>query len=154
MADHAPLAEAAAVDLGATRVDEHAVVPGDAAALRALLANLVDNAIRYTPEGGRVDVSAGVAEDRPYLEVADTGPGIPAAERERVFDRFYRRGGTVEPGTGLGLAIVKAVTDRHRGRVTMEDATGGGLSGPGRIPFGWRPVEWRPQAGRRSLSRP
>ncbi len=127
VADHALLAEARGIDLGATTVDERAVVQGDAAALRTLLANLVDNAIRYTPRGGRVDVSAGSAEGRAYLEVADSGPGIPAAERDRVFDRFYRRGGTAEPGTGLGLAIVKAIAERHGAAVVLGDAPGGGL---------------------------
>ena len=127
IADHALLADGRRVDLGATRVDEEARVTGDAAALQTLLANLVDNAIRYTPEGGRVDVSAGVGTGGPYLEVADTGPGIPAEERARVFDRFYRRGGTAEPGTGLGLAIVKAIADRHRAHVVLGDAPGGGL---------------------------
>lgn len=127
VADLALFAEARRIDLGATRVDSDAVVTGDAAALRSLLANLVDNAVRYTPEGGRVDVSAGVVDGRPYLEVADNGSGIPVADRGRVFDRFYRRGVTAEPGTGLGLAIVKAIADRHRAQVTMGDAAGGGL---------------------------
>jgi two-component system OmpR family sensor kinase len=134
VADLAPFAEARRVDLGVTAADELAIVHGDASALRALLVNLVDNAIRYTPEGGRVDVSAGVEAGRPFLEVADTGPGIPAADRERVFDRFYRRGGTAEPGTGLGLAIVKAIASRQRAEVVLADAVGGGLVARVRFP--------------------
>ncbi len=128
VADLALLAEGKGIDLGATAVDERARVPGDAAALRTLLANLVDNAIRYTPRGGRVDVSAGLDGGRPYLEVSDSGPGIPPAERGRVFDRFYRRGGTGEPGTGLGLAIVEAIARRHGAEVVLGDAPGGGLA--------------------------
>jgi two-component system, OmpR family, sensor kinase len=128
VADHAVLAETKGIDLGATTVDPHAQVQGDVEALGTLLANLVDNAIRYTPRGGRVDLSAGVDEGRPYLEVTDSGAGIPEEERERVFDRFYRREGTGEPGTGLGLAIVKAIALRHRAEVALADAPGGGLA--------------------------
>jgi len=127
VAEHAVIAEGKEIDLGATTVNGGAQVLGDAEALRTLLANLVDNAIRYTPRGGRVDVSAGSFEGRPFLEVADSGAGIPVEERERVFDRFYRGGETGEPGTGLGLAIVKAIAQRHRGEVTLADAPGGGL---------------------------
>jgi len=126
VADQALLAEAKGIDLGATEVANSVSVRGDASALRTLLANVVDNAVRYTPRGGRVDVSAGVASGRPFLEVRDTGPGIPPADRERVFDRFYRRSGA-EPGTGLGLAIVRAIAERHRARVSLGEAPGSGL---------------------------
>jgi len=61
------------------------------------------------------------------LEVTDSGPGIPPADRERAFDRFYRRANAPEGGSGLGLAIVKAIADRHGARVSLEDAPGGGL---------------------------
>ena len=129
VADHAVLAEARGIDLGAEQADEGAVVTGDATGLRTLLANLVDNAIRYTPPGGRVDVSAGAgAGGAPYLEVSDTGPGIPAPERERVFDRFYRAPGAGETGSGLGLAIVKAIAERHGAAVSLLDRPGGGLT--------------------------
>jgi two-component system OmpR family sensor kinase len=128
VADFAALAAGKEIDLGATTVNGGARVLGDVEALRTLLANLVDNAIRYTPRGGRVDVSAGLFEGRPFLEVVDSGAGIPVEERERVFDRFYRGGETGEPGTGLGLAIVKAIAERHRGEITLADAPGGGLA--------------------------
>jgi len=128
VADHALLADTKGVDLGAAECAEGASVRGDPDALRTLLANAVDNAVRYTPRGGQVDVSAGVAPSgRAFLEVRDSGPGIPPSERERVFDRFYRRGGGGEPGTGLGLSIVRAIAARHRARVTLGDAPGGGL---------------------------
>ena len=128
VADHALVAESRRVDLGVTQAVEDAVVHGDPAALRTLLANLVDNAVRHAPEGGRVDVAAGVASGRPHLEVVDNGPGIPEDERERVFDRFYRRGDSRDSGSGLGLAIVKAIAERHDAKVTLGDPLGGGLT--------------------------
>lgn len=128
IADHALLAEARRIDLGAAPIAEAAAALGDPPALATLLANLVDNALRCTPEGGRVDVSAGTAGGRAWLEVADSGPGIPPDERQRVFDRFYRSGGTPGAGTGLGLAIVRAIAGRHQARVTLGDAPAGGLS--------------------------
>ncbi|HEX9051902.1 MAG TPA: ATP-binding protein [Anaeromyxobacter sp.] len=128
VADHAVLAERRGVDLGATRVADDAVALADAGALRTLAANLVDNAVVYTPAGGRVDVAAGVAGGRPYLEVADTGPGIPATERERVLDRFYRLPGTAGSGSGLGLAIVRAIAERHGASLALGDTPGGGLT--------------------------
>jgi two-component system OmpR family sensor kinase len=100
------------------------IVEGDRVALRALLENLVDNAIRYTAEG-RIRVSAFRTSDKAVLEVEDTGVGIPPEERGRVFDRFYRGGGATGRGTGLGLAIVKRVAERHGGGVTLEDGAGG-----------------------------
>lgn len=128
VADHAVLAEAKGVDLGAARVEEGAAVEGEPAALRTLLANLVDNAVRYTPAGGRVDVSAGREGGAPYLEVADTGPGIPPAERGRVLDRFYRAPGAAEGGSGLGLSIVQAIVDRHGAALSLSETPGGGLT--------------------------
>ncbi len=128
VADHALLADAKRIDLGAARAAEDAVVAGDPGPLRTLLENLVDNAIRYSPGGGRVDVDAGVLAGRPYLEVSDHGPGIPETERTRVFDRFYRRGGGSDTGSGLGLSIVKAVAERHGASVSLRDTPGGGLT--------------------------
>lgn len=127
-ADHATLAAARDIDLGVASADAEARVAGDAAALATLAANLVDNAIRYTPGGGRVDLTVGVEGGEAWLEVADSGPGIPEAERGRVFDRFYRRHDTPEPGSGLGLAIVQAIADRHGARITLGDSPLGGLS--------------------------
>jgi signal transduction histidine kinase len=109
-----------------------ATIRGDRGALRTLVRNLVDNAVRYTPEGGCVRVrtraASGIAgREAALLEVADSGPGIPPAARERAFDRFYRRAGSPEGGSGLGLAIVKAVADRHGAEVRLGDAPEGGL---------------------------
>lgn len=128
VADHAVLAEAKGIDLGAGEATGNPVVQGDPTTLRTLLDNLVDNAIRYSPQGSRVDVDAGVLAGRSYLAVTDHGPGIPVTERERVFDRFYRHQGRSTTGTGLGLAIVKAIAERHEATVTLGDTPGGGLT--------------------------
>ena len=113
--------------MGVSEAGDDALVEGDAQGLRILLDNLVSNAIRYTPAGGTVDVSVGEDGHGPFLEVCDSGRGIPIAERERVFDRFYRREGENEAGSGLGLAIVKIVAARHGAAVTLDDAPLGGL---------------------------
>jgi two-component system OmpR family sensor kinase/two-component system sensor histidine kinase QseC len=102
-------------------------VRGDREALRAMLRNIIDNAVRYTPPGGSVAVRTLTKSDRPLVEIIDTGPGIAPEERERIFDRFYRRAGTAAPGTGLGLAIVKAIAERHGAQVLLDGAAGGGL---------------------------
>ncbi|KVP46009.1 sensor histidine kinase [Burkholderia ubonensis] len=98
-------------------------VDGNPLMLREMLGNLIDNAIRYTPEGGRITVR--VREDRAarlaHLEVEDTGPGIPAAERERVLERFYRILGREGDGSGLGLAIVREIVAQHGGTLTLDD---------------------------------
>ena len=109
------------------RSESPARVAGDAAALRALVRNLVDNAVRYTPEGGSVVVRSRASDGGAVLEVIDNGPGIPPPERERAFDRFYRRAGSPAGGSGLGLAIVKAIAERHSAKVVLGDADGGGL---------------------------
>ncbi len=102
-------------------------VRGDREALRAMLRNIIDNAVRYTPPGGSVAVRTLAKSERALVEIIDTGPGIAPEERERIFDRFYRRPGTAAPGTGLGLAIVKAIAERHGAQVLLDGAAGGGL---------------------------
>jgi two-component system OmpR family sensor kinase len=114
------------IDLGLARA-EPVRVDGDPTALRALLANLVDNAVRYTPRGGAVDVAVGVEDREAFVAVSDNGPGIPESERARVFDRFYRVPGSGEVGSGLGLAIVREVAERHAARVVLDAGEGGGL---------------------------
>lgn len=121
-------AEQQEVDLGAVAASATMVL-GDEQQLTILLNNLVDNALRHTPRGGRVDVCADLRGGRPCLAVTDSGPGIPAAERERVFDRFYRAADAPpSTGSGLGLAIVRAVAQRHGAEVTLGQAPGGGLA--------------------------
>jgi two-component system OmpR family sensor kinase len=122
IAELLPLADARHIDLGLTAA-RPLTVSADPDALRTLLRNLVDNAVRYGGDGGRVDVSVeeGGSADAPraQLAVTDSGPGIPPEERARVLDRFYRRAGTAPPGSGLGLAIVKAIVDAHGAALTL-----------------------------------
>jgi len=126
VAELVPLADAGGIDLGVSSAPAVAVA-GDPGALRTLLRNLADNAVRYTPPGGRVDVAveAPAPGRGARLTVSDDGPGIAPEERARVFDRFYRRAGTRPPGSGLGLAIVKAIADTHGAKVTLGDGLGG-----------------------------
>jgi two-component system OmpR family sensor kinase len=127
IAEHLPLAEARRIDLGATPTSGEPVVDGEQEALRILVSNLVSNAVRYTPPGGKVDVTVADGADGPCIEVCDSGPGIPVDERERVFDRFYRRAQNDEAGSGLGLAIVRRIAERHRASVVLDTAPLGGL---------------------------
>ncbi|MFI4888300.1 MAG: ATP-binding protein [Burkholderiales bacterium] len=123
----AALAAGKAIDLGLARATP-AAVKGDPASLGILLSNLVDNALRYTPRGGRIDVSVDREEGGAMLSVADTGPGIPADARERVFDRFYRAEVNEESGSGLGLSIVRRIADAHHATITLDaPAEGSGL---------------------------
>ena len=142
VADFVPLAEAAGIDLGIESA-EPVRVAGDADALRRLLGNLLDNAVRYTPAGGRVDVAVGReagAPSRVVVTVTDTGPGIPPDERERVFVRFHRVPGTTATGSGLGLALARSIAGRHDGEVVLEDGPGGrGLRAVLRLPGLSRP---------------
>ncbi|MSQ66928.1 MAG: HAMP domain-containing protein [Gammaproteobacteria bacterium] len=121
----AALAAARQIDL-VIAVAAGVVIDGEARSLAGLCVNLLENALRYTPEGGRVVASATTTSQGVCLSVTDNGPGIPQAERARVFERFYRVPGTVPAGSGLGLAIVKRVAELHGGSVTIDDAPGGG----------------------------
>lgn len=100
-------------------------VRGDAASLRDLIDNLIDNAIRYTPGGGKITVRVGHG-DTTWLEVEDNGPGIAPDQRERIFERFHRIPGNNQPGSGLGLAIVHEVVMRHGAAVEVDDGKDGG----------------------------
>ena len=86
-----------------------------------LFRNLMDNALRYTPVGGRVQVSCGQTDNGAYLRIADTGAGIPAEMRERVFQRFVRLSDATIPGSGLGLSIVKSIADSHHATLTLAE---------------------------------
>ncbi|HYG55084.1 MAG TPA: sensor histidine kinase N-terminal domain-containing protein [Burkholderiales bacterium] len=111
------------VDLGFEL--EPASVRGDAFLLREALANLVHNAIEYSPSGARVTIRAGKRNGGAYVEVEDDGPGIPPPERERVMERFYRMPGTPGTGSGLGLAIVRDIAAGHGAGVEIADGSGG-----------------------------
>jgi signal transduction histidine kinase len=108
-----------------TRVEpELLTVDGDEGRLHQVLSNLVANAIRHSPRGGVVLLTAAEAEGRVRLEVADQGPGIPSGESERVFERFYRSDSarsSTEGGSGLGLAIARWIVDLHDGQIWVAD---------------------------------
>jgi two-component system OmpR family sensor kinase len=126
---HAAEAEACGIDLGADAA-RPALVNGAREALRSLVANLVDNALRYAPRGTDVTVAVNPTDECVELTVIDRGPGIPPSAREHVFERFRRLEGDATPGSGLGLAIVKAVVDQHGGTITLADA-GSDIAHPG-----------------------
>ena len=142
--DLLPLAARKHIDLGVDGAAEAegatATVSGQAVLLRELIANLIDNAIRYTPEGGLVTVGVARAADQTgaagvILTVTDNGPGIPPAERERVFLRFFRLDGSEHQGSGLGLSIVREIVLGHAGEITLGDgADGRGLRVTVRLP--------------------
>jgi two-component system OmpR family sensor kinase len=116
------------IDLGVAPGGEDVLVAGHPDDLRILLGNLLDNALRYTPPGGRIDVAAGREGAAALLQVTDTGPGIPPHERERVFDRFYRGEGNDAWGSGLGLSIVGSIAAAHGAAVSLgEREQGSGL---------------------------
>lgn len=126
VADLASIAEEKGIDLGLTS-ESPVSIKGDSDALRVMLSNLVDNAIHYTPTGGTIDVRVEAKDGRRCLSVADSGPGIPPAERELVFDRFYRHESNEVTGSGLGLAIVRRVALRHGASIEL----GEGINGRG-----------------------
>lgn len=126
VADLLPLAEHKHIEVS-FEADSQVALAGDRGALQALVANLVDNSIKYTSSGGRISVGLTTRNGVITLTVADTGPGIPISERTLVLDRFYRIPGSAAAGSGLGLAIAAAVIQRHRGRLELDDAPGGGL---------------------------
>jgi signal transduction histidine kinase len=107
----------------------HYTVQGDETQLASMFTNLVDNAVKYTPPGGRVEVTGGCENSEIVIRVSDTGIGIPEGKLLRIFERFYRvdKARSKETGgTGLGLSIVKHIAENHGGRVTVESTLGEG----------------------------
>ena len=127
--DLLPLAEAKHIDIGVEGTQDAQVLMSELD-LIAIVKNLVDNAIRYTPEGGKVDLSVTAHAGRATLQIKDSGPGIAVDERLRVFDSFYRTLGNNQVGSGLGLAIVKAIAGRIGAEINLgfsNEVTGSGL---------------------------
>lgn len=131
--DLLPLADQKGLNLGISaapgvthdaEADERIRVAADEMALYTLLRNLVDNAIRYTPAGGQIDLWVDQRGTEVVMAVQDDGPGIPAEERARVVDPFYRVLGTGESGSGLGLSIVDTLVGNLKGRLRLDDAVG------------------------------
>ena len=118
---------------------EHVDVFGDRELLAQALTNLLDNAIKYTPAGGRIDIRLSQAGKQVRLSIADNGPGIPPAEREHVLARFTRLDAArSEPGNGLGLSLVRAVAEQHDGSLQLAD------NAPGLIVLLELPIQGRP----------
>ena len=111
-------------------------INGDAVRLRQVAANLVDNACKYTPAGGRIDVRVGVDSGRAVLTVSDNGPGVPESEQARIWERLYRGDKSrSEAGLGLGLSLVRAVVVAHGGEVAVRNAPAGGAVFEVRLPL-------------------
>jgi len=121
-----------------------------------LLGNLLSNAVKFTGDGGRVEVRTAVADGQAVLTVADTGMGIPAADLERIFERFYRTAVAtrqVIPGTGLRLAIARAIADAHNGAITAQSTDGQGSTFTVRLPLRPVPAARTDAAGQAAISR-
>jgi signal transduction histidine kinase len=119
-------------------VDGPVELSGDPARLGQLLDNLITNALKFTPGGGRVEVRTAAGDGHALVDVVDTGMGIPDADRERLFDRFFRTAAASTqaiPGTGLGLAIVKAIAEGHGGGVAVDSEEGVGTTFRVRLPL-------------------
>lgn len=129
VAEMAPLAESKQIEIGvAIHGNDQARVTGQPDALRILMRNLMDNAIKYTPASGAIHVTVDSQGGATRVTVEDSGPGIAPADRSRVLDRFYRVAGSEVSGSGLGLAIVKTVADAHQASVTLDESEAlGGL---------------------------
>ncbi|MBS0220919.1 MAG: histidine kinase [Proteobacteria bacterium] len=120
VADLLPQAQAKSIDLGCERIEKIEIL-ADPTALNALFRNVVDNALRYTPEGGRVDINLSREGNHAIFRVEDTGPGISNGELARIFEPFYRGTHAKEEGSGLGLSIVRRTVDNLSGTITVEN---------------------------------
>ena len=121
-----PEAQRKHIDLAFSATDVPRIAV-DLARIAQLLGNLISNAVKFTPDGGKVEVSLGMDGEQAVLAVADTGVGIPAADRERIFERFFRTEiaeREVIPGTGLGLAIAKDIVEAHHGTIAVDSNEG------------------------------
>jgi two-component system NtrC family sensor kinase len=122
------VAESRRLALEAELPDDLPLINGDPIRLRQMIGNLLENALKYTPSGGRVRIEALSEADQVILRVTDTGPGIPPAEQPYLFDKFFRASNVPDDvsGTGLGLSIVKSIVDSHHGRIWVDSALGKG----------------------------
>ena len=117
----APTAIQKNIDLGFESSEVPALMTGNAERIKALLYNLLDNAILYTQDGGKVTVAIIVEKSTIELKVTDNGPGVSPEERNKIFDRFHRVMGSGQEGSGLGLAIVKEIANLHGANITILD---------------------------------
>jgi two-component system, OmpR family, sensor kinase len=114
-----PIANSKHINLQ-VQADQQVMIMGDEDGLRTVIGNLIDNAIRYIPEGGEIEVSVNTDDNHATLKINDTGPGIPEDDRERIFERFYRIPGNDVTGSGLGLSIVKQILRRHGASIAVK----------------------------------
>jgi signal transduction histidine kinase len=126
MAGLAPLAAERRIELE-FYAEEEIWVTGVRERLMSLIDNVIENAVKYSPWGGRIEVELRSLNQSTQLRVSDAGPGIPVELRERVFDRFFRDPNQLQSGSGLGLAIVKAVAQQHNSSVSLSTSAEGGL---------------------------
>jgi two-component system NtrC family sensor kinase len=118
------------INLQAQIANQLPEIYGDPVRLRQMIANLIENAIKYTPEGGEVKLVTMAEDDQVILRVSDTGPGIPASDQPYLFDKFFRASNVPEDstGTGLGLSIVKSIVEQHQGRIWLDSEIGAGTT--------------------------
>lgn len=128
VADQLPEATSRNIDLG-FQIIEPVSVRGESAMISAVIRNLVDNALRYTPPSGRIDVGVYREAGQAILQIEDTGPGVSASDLDRIFEPFFRGSRPAEDGTGLGLSIVKRIVDRLGGSVVLENVSSADSSG-------------------------
>lgn len=117
--------------VGTVAIAEDAIVKGDAALLSLLLNNLLDNAVKYSPKTTLVELKLWMQKQKAVLEVTDHGPGVPVAERRRIFERFYRAGNEQTrstKGTGLGLFLCRRIARYHQAQLALQDTPGGGAT--------------------------
>lgn len=119
----------------AVELQDGAIIEGDHAAITILARNLIDNALRYTPAGGLVNIAVACAGPIAALTVSDSGPGIPEGERRAVFERFYRMVGSKAEGSGLGLSIVQRIAELHKAEIDLANRPEGGLIVTVRFPL-------------------
>jgi two-component system OmpR family sensor kinase len=139
VSDLLPAAMDRGIDLGFERI-EPSPVRGEPAMLISVVHNLLENALRHTPQGGRVDISAYRSGECVILQIEDTGPGIPPSDIERIFEPFFRGTRPSGDGTGLGLSIVKRIVDRLGGSVALENVEKAGLRVTVRLPASAAPA--------------
>jgi len=143
-----PLADKKNIQLNASVSDNLPQLPGDESKILSAITNLVNNAIKFTPQGGRVSVSVLQQTDELLICVSDTGMGIPKEAIPKIFDRFYRvhHPGKQIPGTGLGLAIVKKIVAMHGGRIEVESELNRGTTFTVFLPLAAAPIQEMPAA--------
>jgi two-component system OmpR family sensor kinase len=128
VADFLPDASCKGIDLG-FEIIEPVATRGEPVMIATMIRNLIDNAVRFTPRGGRVDIGVYREGSDAVLQIEDNGPGIPSGDIDRIFEPFFRGSRPSENGTGLGLSIVKRIVDRLGGSVVLENLSSPALTG-------------------------